>query len=87
MDAYLDIETTGLSPAFARPTVVGIAIDFPGDWFIEQLVGDDITVDAILHILEGVTTVYTFNGARFRLAFSGPTAPALIYAAESNTTT
>ena len=69
MDAYLDIETTGLSAAFAQPTVVGIAVDFPGDWFVEQLVGDDITVDAILHILEGVTTVYTFNGASFDLPF------------------
>ena len=69
MDAYLDIETTGLSPAFAVPTVVGIAVDFPGDRFVEQLVGDKITAAAILRVLEGVTSIYTFNGASFDLPF------------------
>ena len=71
MDAYLDIETTGLSPDNSYPTVVGIAIDFPGDWTVEQLVGDDITRDAILHVLEGVTTIYSYNGSRFDLPFLG----------------
>ncbi len=69
MDAYLDIETTGLTPNRAIPTVVGIAVDFPGDWMVEQLVGDDITRDAVLHVLEGVTTIYTYNGSRFDLPF------------------
>lgn len=69
MDAYLDIETTGFLGGSNYPTVVGIAVDFPGDWFLEQLVGDDITADAILHVLEGVTTIYTFNGAGFDLPF------------------
>ena len=70
MDAYLDIETTGLSGRFHDPTVVGIAVDFPGDRLTtEQLVGDAITPDAILHILEGVTTIYTFNGSGFDLPF------------------
>ena len=69
MDAYLDIETTGLSPYNSSPTVVGIAIDFPGDWTVEQLVGEDITRDAILHVLEGVTTIYSYNGSRFDLPF------------------
>ena len=69
MDAYLDIETTGFSGRFHNPTVVGIAVDFPGDWTMRQLVGDAITPDAILHILEGVTTIYTYNGASFDLNF------------------
>ena len=68
MDAYLDIETTGFIGS-SYPTVVGIAVDFPGDWFVEQLVGADITADAIRHVLEGVTTVYTFNGAGFDLPY------------------
>ena len=69
MDAYLDIETTGFIGGNSYPTVVGIAVDFPGDWSVEQLVGDDITTHAVLHILEGVTTIYTFNGASFDLPF------------------
>ncbi len=69
MDAYLDIETTGFIGGNSYPTVVGIAVDFPGDWSIEQLVGDDITADAVLHVLEGVTSLYTFNGAGFDLPF------------------
>ena len=69
MDAYLDIETTGFLGGRSYPTVVGIAVDFPGDWTTTQLVGDRITVDAVLHVLEGVTTIYTFNGASFDLPF------------------
>ena len=69
MDAYLDIETTGFLGGGSYPTVVGIAIDFPGDWTLTQLVGLEITADAILHVLEGVTTIHTFNGARFDLPF------------------
>lgn len=69
MDAYLDIETTGFIGGSSYPTVVGIAVDFPSDWAVEQLVGDDITTSAILHVLDGVTTIYTFNGASFDLPF------------------
>lgn len=69
MDAYLDIETTGFLSGGSYPAVVGIAVDFPGDWTTTQLVGDGITVDALLHALEGVTTIYTFNGASFDLPY------------------
>ena len=69
MDAYLDIETTGFNGGRNYPTVVGIAVDFPGDWFVEQLVGDEITAASILRALEGVTTIYTFNGSSFDLPF------------------
>ena len=69
MDAFLDIETTGFIGGSSYPTVVGVAIDFPGDWSVEQLVGDAITPAAIEHVLEGVTTIYTFNGSSFDLPF------------------
>lgn len=69
MDAYLDIETTGFIGGNSYPTVVGIAVDFPGDWSVEQLVGDDITPSAVRHVLESVTTIYTFNGSSFDLPF------------------
>ena len=70
MDAYLDIETTGFIGGNNYPTVVGIAVDFPGDSLTTaHLVGDQITPAAILHILEGVTTIYTFNGSGFDLPF------------------
>ena len=69
MDAYLDIETTGFINTGSYPTVVGIAVDFPGDWTVKQLMGNGITPAAILHILEGVTTIYTFNGTGFDLPF------------------
>ena len=70
MDAYLDIETTGFMGGGSYPTVVGIAVDFPGDSLTTaHLVGDQITPAAILHILEGVTTIYTFNGSGFDLPF------------------
>ena len=69
MDAFLDIETTGFIGGSSYPTVVGIAVDFPGDWSVEQLVGDAITPAAIEHVLEGVTTIYTFNGSSFDLPF------------------
>ena len=69
MDAYLDIETTGFIGGVSYPTVVGVAIDFPGDWTVEQLVGEDITPSSIHHVLEGVTTIYTFNGSSFDLPF------------------
>ena len=69
MDAYIDIETTGFIGGRSCPTVVGIAVDFPGDWSTTQLVGNCITPDAVLHVLEGVTTIYTFNGSSFDLPF------------------
>jgi uncharacterized protein YprB with RNaseH-like and TPR domain len=69
LDAYLDIETTGFIGGNSYPTVVGVAIDFPGDWVVEQLVGDNITPSAVEHVLEGVSTIYTFNGSSFDLPF------------------
>ena len=68
-DAYLDIETTGLSADFHEITVVGIClVEGSGTRFV-QLVGEDITEEALLDVLDGVGTIYTYNGKRFDLPF------------------
>jgi len=68
-EAYLDIETTGLSPRDCDITVVGIFLpDATEDKFV-QLVGDKITDLSLLQALEGVDTIYTYNGSRFDLPF------------------
>ena len=69
MDAYLDIETTGLSPLVCSITVIGIYRQTCEGYQLIQLVGDDITAVAVAEALEGVSTLYTYNGARFDLGF------------------
>ena len=67
MDAYLDIETTGLSPFFHKITVIGLCL---GDSeHVVQLVGTDMTADRLLRALNQATTIYTYNGTRFDLPF------------------
>ena len=68
-EAYLDIETTGLSPSNCMVTVVGIYICNGDDTKVTQLVGKDITTDSILETLNGVGKIYTYNGSRFDLPF------------------
>ena len=68
-EAYLDIETTGLSPALSEITVVGIHITSGADTRFVQLVGGDITTANILEALTEVGTIYTYNGSRFDLPF------------------
>jgi uncharacterized protein YprB with RNaseH-like and TPR domain len=46
-DAYLDIETTGLSPRYCQITVVGIHLVSEHESRFIQLVGDDVTADNI----------------------------------------
>jgi uncharacterized protein YprB with RNaseH-like and TPR domain len=68
-DAYLDIETTGLSPSFNAITVIGIfRCNGAKEEFI-QLVGEDVTRDNLVCALRNVRTIYTYNGARFDLRF------------------
>lgn len=69
-EAYLDIETTGLSPHYCDITVIGIHLVRPPDReeFI-QLVGDQITRDNLMTALEGIGRLFTFNGARFDLPY------------------
>lgn len=69
LEAYLDIETTGLSRWDNAITVVGIYLCNESVTSFVQLVGRDITADGILEALEGVDVLYTYNGRRFDLPF------------------
>jgi len=60
MKAYLDIETS----FGGEITVVGIFC--PPDRLI-QLVGDEVNWTNLWNALDGVTTILTYNGARFDL--------------------
>jgi uncharacterized protein YprB with RNaseH-like and TPR domain len=71
VEAYLDIETTGLSPFYGYVTVVGIYRVNGGECEFVQLVGEEITVEKILAALKDVDTIYTYNGSRFDLPFIG----------------
>lgn len=69
MDAYLDIETTGLSPSCDSITVIGLYLVNGGDNKLVQLVGDDVTDGSVFNTLKGVHTIFTYNGHRFDLPF------------------
>lgn len=69
LEAYLDIETTGLFPDYNEITVVGIYITNNTQERFVQLVGNKITGDSIFKSLEGVKSLYTYNGHRFDLPF------------------
>jgi uncharacterized protein YprB with RNaseH-like and TPR domain len=62
---YLDIETTGLSPRYSVPSVVGLLV---GDRFF-QWHGEDITSVNLLDALPGDAVIHTYNGHRFDLPF------------------
>ena len=68
-DAYLDIETTGLSSLGDDITVIGIYLVNGSNSRLVQLVGEKINRDNLLEALEGVHTIYTYNGSRFDLPF------------------
>lgn len=68
-EAYLDIETTGLSASYCDITVVGIYLCNENSVRFIQMVGREITADGILEALEGVDIIYTYNGRRFDLPF------------------
>jgi len=67
MDAFLDIETTGLSPYMNHVTVVGLCLGDSGE--VVQLVGESISSRRLLEALAQAKTIYTYNGARFDLPF------------------
>ena len=69
LDAYLDIETTGLCSFYDEITVIGICLASGGDNNVIQLVGSDATRSNLLRNLRGVDTIYTYNGNRFDLPF------------------
>ena len=68
-DAYLDIETTGLSCQYADITVIGIYLVGDKRPKFMQLVGKDINVNNLLEAVDGVGTFYTYNGSRFDMPF------------------
>jgi hypothetical protein len=68
-DAYLDIETTGLSSLYDEITVIGTYLVNGYDSKLVQLVGKEITRENLLKSLDGVHTIYTYNGSRFDLPF------------------
>jgi len=69
LDAYLDIETTGLSCQYGYITVIGIYLVNGWESQFVQLVGGEVTKDNLLRAVEGVQTIYTYNGSRFDLPF------------------
>ncbi len=68
-EAYLDIETTGLTPAGCEITVIGIHLCRAASNDFVQLVGKDATAPGIVAALAGTTVLYTYNGSRFDLPF------------------
>ncbi len=68
-DAYLDIETTGLSWLDAEITVIGLYLVDGSDSRLVQLVGKDVNINNLLEAVGGVSTIYTYNGSRFDLPF------------------
>jgi len=68
-EAYLDIETTGLSCTNSDITVVGVYLVTARRRKMVQLVGKEVTSSNLLESLDGVETIYTYNGSRFDLPF------------------
>jgi uncharacterized protein YprB with RNaseH-like and TPR domain len=68
-EAYLDIETTGLTPSGCDITVIGIHLRRRGNTDFIQLVGKDATAHGVRDALAGADILYTYNGSRFDLPF------------------
>jgi uncharacterized protein len=69
VEAYLDIETTGLSSYYGEVTVIGIYLVKGDDCNFVQLVGKEITPEKLMEVLKEVETIYTYNGSRFDLPY------------------
>lgn len=69
MEAYLDIETTGLSWQNSEITVLGLYVVAGKRGRLVQLVGHEINKNNLLKLVEGVNAIFTYNGARFDLPF------------------
>lgn len=68
-EAYLDIETTGLSPMDAEIMIVGVYLVGDGDGKVIQMSGEEVNKKELLKVLRGVETIYTYNGSRFDIPF------------------
>jgi uncharacterized protein YprB with RNaseH-like and TPR domain len=69
LEAYLDIETTGLSCVYDSITVIGIYLTDTSRQRLVQLVGEEVTRDNLLDALAEAAVIYTYNGSRFDLPF------------------
>jgi len=69
LEAYLDIETTGLSLIYDDITVIGVYLTDGGYHRFVHLVGEEVTKDNLVEALQGVGVIYTYNGSRFDLPF------------------
>lgn len=69
LEAYLDIETTGLSQIYADITVIGIYVTDGSYHKFISMFGEEVTRDNLLGALQGVGILYTYNGSRFDLPF------------------
>ena len=69
VEAYLDIETTGLTAEYDSITVIGVYLADGGRFRFVQLVDEEVTRDNLLEALRGVDVIYTYNGSRFDLPF------------------
>lgn len=69
LDAYLDIETTGLSWLDSEITVVGLYLVNGDASRLVQLIDKDITRENLIDAFRDVRTVFTYNGSRFDLPF------------------
>lgn len=67
--AYLDIETTSLSPSNGELTVVGLYLDEGNRETLIQLVGDEISATKLDEAMGNVNALYTYNGGRFDLPY------------------
>lgn len=67
--AYLDIETTSLSPSDGDLTVIGLLLDYGTNQDFIQWVGDEISSTKLLDSCGKVQTLYTYNGSRFDLPY------------------
>ena len=70
---YLDIETTGLSPAYDQLTIVGVS---DGETYRVFRAGADL--DALPEYLRRFRVIITFNGAGFDLRFLRAAFPHLL---------
>ena len=68
-EAYLDIETTGLSSSADEITVIGIHLCKGVDAKFIQLIGTELTAHNLLKTLKNTQVIYTYNGSRFDLPF------------------
>lgn len=67
--AYLDIETTSLSPFNGELTVIGLYLEGRETGSFVQLVGEEISAAKLREALEEAQVLYTYNGSRFDLPY------------------